>query len=165
MKSITKYLIIIIIFVFLAVICNLEELVEKKESEEVKLGKLVYTIPILFKKSRLSKENANFYSYTNKYSQNTCNFSVTVMKPFNTDLDIIVQAYMFTEKKPIIKEKTINNQVWKWSSDSTKIKGEYYSYATIYQDYLYVIQYDDMKLDSSCDKMLRNIMKSLKMEE
>lgn len=162
MKKVTKYITIIMMLLLLTG-CKIDNLREKPKEEKNQIEKLSYSVPATFKKSKLSKDNYHIYKYDDKYS--ICEFSITSMTPFNKDLDVVIQSYMFTEEEKKTKEKTINNQVWKYSSDYRKTKGIYYAYATIYQDVLYVVEYDDMGIDSYCSDSFKKIMKSLKMEE
>ena len=138
---------------------------EKPKTKKNKLVKLTYIVPEDFKKSNLSTDSSSFYNYTDKYSHDVCDLSVYSMTPFTRDMDVIMKSYMFSEEDRIIKDKKINNQVWKYSTDERKTKGIFYTYITIYQDVLYVIQYDDMGMDSYCKDSFKQILKSVKFEE
>lgn len=164
MKHYIKYITIIITFVLLLTGCDFEE-EEVIKLQDNQIGKIKYSIPNTFKKSELSSDNVHIYKYNDEHIGTVCNFTITATTPFNTNLDIIIKSYMFSDDDYIIKEEKIDNQVWKYASDNRKTDGLYYAYATIYQDKLYVIQYDDIGTDSYCKDMFKKITKSIKVEE
>lgn len=158
--------IILILFISLLVVgCTYEEPKNNKKLTNKKLEQLSYKVPKSFEKSKLSTETSSFYDYIDKSHMNSCTLSVITIDPYTKDLEQIIKTYMYSDEDFIIKDKKINNIKWKYAKNERSSNIIYYVYTTIYNNKIYVIQYDDLRPGDYCDYAYKKIIKSLKFEE
>ena len=163
MKKIKIYIVILISLISIG--CTYEEEPKNIKTNNTSLGLLTYKIPKSFIKSDKSTDTSYFYSYNDEINMNSCTLSVIILDLYITDLEQIIKTYMYSDENFIIKEKNINNIKWKYSKNERNSKIIYYVYTTIYNNKIYVVQYDDLKSGDYCDYAYKKIIKSLKFQE
>ena len=158
-------ILIIVLICLLSIGCTYEEEKENIKTNNYNLGSLTYKIPKSFKKSDNSTASSYFYDYKDDTNMNSCTLSVKIQEPYTNDLEQIIKTYMYSDEDFVIKEKNISNVKWKYAKNERSSNIIYYVYTTIYNNKLYVVQYDDLRTGTYCDYAYKKIIKSLKFQE
>lgn len=163
MKKINIYILVIISLLLVG--CTYQEEPNKKKLTNNNFESLNFQVPESFEKSKESTEKSYFYHYIDKNKLDSCTLTVLIHEPYTTDLEKIIKTYMYSNEDFVIKEKEINNIKWKYAENKRSSNNIYYVYTTIYNNRIYVIQYDDLKYGNYCDYAYKKIIKSLKFKE
>lgn len=124
---------------------------------------LKYIIPTGFKAGEYNNEETVFYSYTN--DKEYCDFSISLIKnDFNTTPNYYLKGlYTYNNNNPIEEEK-INKTNWSHTYDTTDKKTTY-SYASIKNNYIYDLEFNQYQDNGNCSKAYKNLIASLEFEE
>lgn len=153
------------VVMFITVVCLLtgcgktvDDDIDISKTSTINLKDLTLELPIAFKK--VDEENYELETNDNK---NYCSLLLEQGSPYDT-IDEMLKITFSGVDNVDYSTKTINGNVWHIGTYSTSNKNKVTRYVIIYNNYEYMVSYEDFGSGTLCEEALNKIVNSLKLK-